>query len=81
MALTADFARAGEDCGDVSIAELNWASAGLAAWVDRLILETGFGCAVSLIEGDNESTVETIIEIRAAGCYPRVLVRKRHTGF
>ena len=32
------------DCGDVSIAEMNWASAGVAAHVDKMILENGYGC-------------------------------------
>ena len=29
------------ECGDVSIAEMNWASAGVAAHVDKMILESG----------------------------------------
>ena len=33
---------AADECGSVSIAEMNWASAGVAAWVDKIILEEGF---------------------------------------
>ena len=40
------------DCGDVSIAEMNWASAGVAAHVDKMILENGYGCKVTLVAGD-----------------------------
>mgnify|MGYP001135099943 CR=1 FL=1 len=36
------------ECGDVSIAEMNWASAGVAAQVDKFILENGYGCNVTL---------------------------------
>ncbi|MGB0661253.1 MAG: glycine betaine ABC transporter substrate-binding protein [Mangrovicoccus sp.] len=42
---------AAADCGDVSIAEMNWASAELMANVDAIILEEGFGCDVELIPG------------------------------
>lgn len=30
------------DCGNVSIAEMNWGSAGVAAHVDKIILENGY---------------------------------------
>ncbi|MDZ7823618.1 MAG: glycine betaine ABC transporter substrate-binding protein [Ahrensia sp.] len=39
-------------CGDVSIAEMNWASAGVAAQVDKIILEKGYGCKVEMVVGD-----------------------------
>ncbi|TNB46636.1 ABC transporter substrate-binding protein [Martelella lutilitoris] len=61
LALLADGANARDNCGAVSIAELNWSSAGLAAWVDRLILEKGFGCSVTMVPGDTDSTMESII--------------------
>ena len=63
--LTAGFASAGqaaEDCGDISIAEMNWASAGLAAWVDKIILEKGYGCNVSLVTGDTMPTFTSMNE-------------------
>ena len=33
-------------CGKLVIAEQNWASAGLMANVDKIILEKGYGCEV-----------------------------------
>jgi len=39
------------NCGDVTIAEMNWASAELMANVDKLILEGGYGCDVELVPG------------------------------
>lgn len=44
------------ECGNVSIAEMNWASAGVAAHVDKFILENGYGCSVTLVAGDTMST-------------------------
>ena len=38
-------------CGKISIANMNWASAGLMAEVDKVILEKGYGCNVELIPG------------------------------
>ena len=50
------------DCGDVSIAEMNWASAGVAAHVDKMILESGYGCSVSLVTGDTMPTFTSMNE-------------------
>ena len=55
-------AYAQEDCGSVSIAEMNWASAGLAAWVDKIILEEGYGCEVELVTGDTVPTFTSMNE-------------------
>jgi glycine betaine/proline transport system substrate-binding protein len=50
------------ECGDVSIAEMNWASAGVAANVDKLILEKGYGCNVTLVTGDTLPTFASMTE-------------------
>ncbi|MFS4437627.1 ABC transporter substrate-binding protein [Paracoccaceae bacterium GXU_MW_L88] len=55
-------ALAQEECGDVTIAEMNWASAGLAAWVDKIILEEGYGCDVGLVTGDTVPTFTSMNE-------------------
>ncbi|HIG37144.1 MAG TPA: ABC transporter substrate-binding protein [Oceanospirillaceae bacterium] len=43
-------------CGDVTIAEMNWASAEFMANVDKIILEEGYGCNVELIPGATMTT-------------------------
>ncbi|WP_407947404.1 ABC transporter substrate-binding protein [Paracoccus xiamenensis] len=58
----ASAASAQEECGSVSIAEMNWASAGLAAWVDKIILEEGYGCEVELVTGDTVPTFTSMNE-------------------
>ncbi len=40
-----------EECGKITIAEMNWASAEFMANLDKIILEAGFGCEVELIAG------------------------------
>ena len=49
-------------CGKISIAEMNWASAGLMANVDKIILEKGYGCEVELVAGDTMPTFTSMNE-------------------
>lgn len=50
------------ECGNISIAEMNWASAGIAAQVDKFILENGYGCSVTLVAGDTVPTFASMDE-------------------
>lgn len=50
------------DCGDVTIAEMNWASASFMANVDAIILEEGYACNVELITGDTTPTFTSMNE-------------------
>lgn len=49
-------------CGNVQVAEMNWASAELMANVDKIILEEGYGCDVELIPGATETTFASMVE-------------------
>ena len=49
-------------CGDVTIAEMNWASAGVLAQLDKIILEEGYGCDVELVTGDTVPTFASMSE-------------------
>ncbi|PTV96969.1 glycine betaine/proline transport system substrate-binding protein [Rhodobacter aestuarii] len=62
LAALATSAWASEECGNVSIAEMNWASAGVAAQVDKIILEQGYGCSVELVAGDTMPTFTSMNE-------------------
>lgn len=48
-------------CGDVTIAEMNWGSAAVAAHIDKIVLERGFGCKVTLVPGDTVPTFTSMI--------------------
>ncbi|USD66168.1 ABC transporter substrate-binding protein [Vibrio sp. SCSIO 43136] len=50
------------ECGEVTIAEMNWNSASLIANVDKFILEHGFGCDAELVPGDTMPTGTSMIE-------------------
>jgi glycine betaine/proline transport system substrate-binding protein len=60
--LASSFTQAAEDCGKVTIADMNWSSATLIANVDRFILEHGYGCAAELVPGDTMPTGTSMIE-------------------
>ncbi len=53
---------AGAACGKVTIAEMNWASAGVAAHVQHMILAKGYGCQSELVPGDTVPTVTSMTE-------------------
>ena len=52
------------ECGTVTIAEMNWASAEFAANLDKIILSEGYGCNVELIPG---ATTTTFASMEAKG--------------
>ncbi|MFA0087422.1 ABC transporter substrate-binding protein [Vibrio sp. 10N.261.51.F12] len=64
IALLAAFsARASADeCGEITIADMNWNSASLIAHVDQFILNNGYGCEADLIPGDSVPTGTSMIE-------------------
>ena len=41
---------------------MNWASAGVTAQIDRLILEEGYGCEVEMVTGDTVPTFTSMNE-------------------
>jgi glycine betaine/proline transport system substrate-binding protein len=48
---TSAFSGAHAKCGDITMAEMNWASAELMANIDKVILEAGYGCNVEMVAG------------------------------
>lgn len=53
---------AAAECGRVTIADMNWASAEFAAYVDKIILEKGYGCDAELVPGDTMPTSTSMVE-------------------
>ncbi|WP_234185751.1 ABC transporter substrate-binding protein [Shinella sp. NM-101] len=62
------------DCGEVSIAEMSWGSAGVAAHLDKFILEKGYGCTVTLVAGDTMPTFTSMNEKGAPDVAPEMWV-------
>lgn len=53
---------ASAECGDVTIASMNWQSAEVLAAVDQFILNNGYGCNAQIIVGDTVPTITSMIE-------------------
>ncbi|MEH6576413.1 MAG: ABC transporter substrate-binding protein [Amphritea sp.] len=62
LILASSLAQAGEPCGEVTIADMNWSSATLIAHVDRFVLKHGYGCDAELVPGDTMPTGTSMIE-------------------
>ena len=50
------------DCGEVSITEMNWASAQVVTSVASFIMEQGYGCDVSVVSSDTIPAVTSVAE-------------------
>lgn len=61
LAMTPGAARAA-DCGDVTIASMNWQSAEVLANLDKFILTKGYGCSADIIVGDTVPTITSMVE-------------------
>ncbi len=59
---TAGMAQA--DCGDVSMTEMNWASAAVVTHVSKFIMETGYGCSVTAVPS---STTPALVSVAETG--------------
>ena len=61
-------------CGDITIASMNWASAQLMANVDKAILEKGYGCNVELVPGDTMPSFTSMAEKQQPDISPELWV-------
>lgn len=50
------------ECGEFTIADMNWNTASFMAYVDQFILNEGLGCDAELIPGDTVPTGTSMIE-------------------
>ena len=51
-----------QECGNVSIAGLNWGSASILSEIDKRVLEKGYGCTVEVIPGNTIPTFTSMVE-------------------
>lgn len=55
-------AASAQECGDVTIASMNWASAEVIANIDKIILGAGYGCDAEIVVGDTVPTLTSMVE-------------------
>ena len=61
-------------CGDVTIAEMTWGSAAVAAHVQKVILSSGYGCNATLVPGDTVPTVTSMTEKSEPDLAPEIWI-------
>lgn len=55
-------ASSSDQCGKVTVANMNWQSAEVLANIDNIILSKGYGCDVELVPGDSIPTLTAMME-------------------
>lgn len=55
-------AMAADDCGQISMAEMNWSSAKIVVAVSKFLLEQGYGCDVAVVPSDTTPAVTSLAE-------------------
>ncbi len=50
------------ECGEVSIAQMNWAAAEVTTNIAKFLLEQGYGCSVSLVNSDTIPAITSVAE-------------------
>jgi glycine betaine/proline transport system substrate-binding protein len=55
-------AHAQDSCGEVSIAQMNWAAANVTTEIAQFLLEQGYGCDVALVPSDTIPAVTSVSE-------------------
>jgi len=61
-------------CGKVTIAEMNWDSARVAAHVQDIILAQGYGCETEVVPGDTVPTVTSMTEKNEPDIAPEIWI-------
>lgn len=62
FSLPANAQEGDSQCGDVSIAQMNWAAAEITTEVAKFMLEQGYGCKVSLVKSDTIPAITSVAE-------------------
>lgn len=55
-------AMAAADCGEVSITEMNWASAAVVTQVSKFLMEQGYGCDVTVVPSATVPAITSLAE-------------------
>ena len=67
------------ECGKVTIANMNWASAEVLANIDAMILKAGYGCDAEMVAGDTQPTLTSMIEKGEPDVAPEAWINSMRT--
>jgi glycine betaine/proline transport system substrate-binding protein len=63
-----------QDCGEVSVAEMNWASASIISKVTEFLMTQGYGCEVTLFPSATTTAVASLAENNEPDVVPELWV-------
>lgn len=63
-----------QDCGEVSVAEMNWASASIISKVTEFLMTQGYGCDVTLVPSATTTAVTSLAENNEPNVVPELWV-------
>ena len=72
---------ANADCGEVSIAEMNWTSGGIITGVTAFLLEQGYGCDVTVIPSATTTAITSLAENNEPDVVPELWVNSAPVYF
>ena len=72
-------AASAQECGRVTIANMNWASAEVLANIDKIILSEGYGCEAELVAGDTTPTLTSMVEKQEPDVAPEAWINSLRT--
>lgn len=70
-----------EECGRVTVANMNWQSAEVLAHIDNIILSEGYGCEVELVPGDTMPTFTSMNEKSEPDVAPELWINSIRVPF
>ena len=74
FAVATPMAAAAQDCGEVSIAEMNWASAQIVTAVTEFLLTQGYSCDVTVVPSDTTPAVTSLSENNEPDIVPEMWI-------
>ena len=74
FAVATPMAAAAQDCGEVSIAEMNWASAQIVTAVTNFLLTQGYSCDVTVVPSDTTPAVTSLSENNEPDIVPEMWI-------
>ena len=79
-ALTAP-AMAHAECGEVSVAEMNWASGSIISKITEFLMEQGYGCDVTLVPSATTTAITSLAENNEPDVVPELWVNSAPAYF
>jgi glycine betaine/proline transport system substrate-binding protein len=79
-ALTAPVA-AHAECGEVSVAEMNWASGSIISKITEFLMEQGYGCDVTLVPSATTTAITSLAENNEPDVVPELWVNSAPAYF